>query len=40
MLLFSLSYDHRAIDGAYAALFTTFLSKTLSNVDDLLEDIP
>ena len=40
MLPFSLSYDHRAIDGAYAALFTTFLSKTLSNVDDLLEDAP
>ncbi|MDC0178333.1 2-oxo acid dehydrogenase subunit E2, partial [Woeseiaceae bacterium] len=40
MLPFSLSYDHRAIDGAYAALFTTFLSKTLSNVDDLLEDMP
>jgi pyruvate dehydrogenase E2 component (dihydrolipoamide acetyltransferase) len=40
MLPFSLSYDHRAIDGAYAALFTTFLSKILSNVDDLLEDMP
>ncbi len=39
MLPFSLSYDHRAIDGAYAALFTTFLSKTLSNVNDLLEDM-
>lgn len=37
MLPFSLSYDHRVIDGAYAVRFTTFLSKALSDVDVLLE---
>ncbi len=37
MLPFSLSYDHRVIDGAYAVRFTTFLSKALSEVDLLLE---
>jgi pyruvate dehydrogenase E2 component (dihydrolipoamide acetyltransferase) len=36
MLPFSLSYDHRVIDGAYAVRFTTHLSQTLSNVDALL----
>lgn len=40
MLPFSLSYDHRVIDGAYAVRFTTFLSKALSNVDGLLEAMP
>ena len=40
MLPFSLSYDHRVIDGAYAVRFTTFLSKTLSDVDALLQAIP
>ncbi len=37
MLPFSLSYDHRVIDGAYAVRFTTFLSKALADVDVLLE---
>ncbi len=37
MLPFSLSYDHRVIDGAYAVRFTTFLCKALSEVDLLLE---
>ena len=40
MLPFSLSYDHRVIDGAYAVRFTTHLSQTLSNVDALLEATP
>ncbi|HEX5764372.1 MAG TPA: dihydrolipoyllysine-residue acetyltransferase, partial [Woeseiaceae bacterium] len=40
MLPLSLSYDHRVIDGAYAVRFTTFLSKTLSDVEALLEAIP
>jgi pyruvate dehydrogenase E2 component (dihydrolipoamide acetyltransferase) len=40
MLPFSLSYDHRVIDGAYAVRFTTHLSHTLSNVDALLEANP
>ena len=40
ILPLSLSYDHRVIDGAYAVRFTTFLSKTLSDVDQLLEAIP
>jgi pyruvate dehydrogenase E2 component (dihydrolipoamide acetyltransferase) len=40
MLPFSLSYDHRVIDGAYAVRFTTHLSQTLSNVDALLEAKP
>jgi len=39
MLPLSFSYDHRVIDGAYAARFTTFLSKTLSDVDGLLEAV-
>jgi len=40
MLPFSFSYDHRVIDGAYAARFTTFLSKALSDVDGLLQGMP
>jgi pyruvate dehydrogenase E2 component (dihydrolipoamide acetyltransferase) len=36
MLPLSLSYDHRVIDGADGARFTTFLSKTLANVDSLV----
>ena len=40
MLPLSLSYDHRVIDGAYAARFTTHLSKTLSDAEALLEAIP
>ena len=40
MLPLSFSYDHRVIDGAYAVRFTTFLAKTLGDVDGLLEAIP
>ena len=40
MLPFSLSYDHRVIDGAYAVRFTTHLSQTLSDVNALLEAAP
>ncbi len=36
MLPLSLSYDHRVIDGAEAARFVTFLSKTLGDVQALL----
>ena len=35
MLPLSLSYDHRVIDGAQAVRFTSFLSRTLSAVDQL-----
>ena len=34
-LPFSLSYDHRVIDGADAARFTTRLGKILSNLEEL-----
>ncbi len=37
MLPLSFSYDHRVVDGAYAARFTTYLSKLLSEVDSLLK---
>ena len=37
MLPVSLSYDHRVIDGALAARFTTFLGKTLGDVDALIK---
>lgn len=36
MLPLSLSYDHRAIDGAEAARFTNYLSKVLTDVRKLL----
>jgi pyruvate dehydrogenase E2 component (dihydrolipoamide acetyltransferase) len=36
MLPLSLSYDHRVIDGASAARFTTFLSKILSEARGLV----
>jgi pyruvate dehydrogenase E2 component (dihydrolipoamide acetyltransferase) len=36
MLPLSLSYDHRVIDGAEAARFIVFLSKTLGDVKALL----
>jgi pyruvate dehydrogenase E2 component (dihydrolipoamide acetyltransferase) len=35
MLPFSLSYDHRVIDGAAAARFTTKLGDVLSDVRNL-----
>ena len=40
MLPLSLSYDHRVIDGADAARFTTWLSGALGDVGGLLEAIP
>ena len=40
MLPLSFSYDHRVIDGAQAARFTTFLGQQLSDVDTLLQAIP
>ena len=40
MLPLSFSYDHRVIDGAQAARFTTFLGKVLTDVAALLKAIP
>ena len=40
MLPLSLSYDHRVIDGAAAARFTTFLAQTLGDAPGLLQAIP
>jgi len=40
MLPLSLSYDHRVIDGATAARFTTFLAQTLANPAALVEALP
>jgi len=40
MLPLSLSYDHRVIDGAAAARFTTFLGKALADPAGLLQAIP
>jgi pyruvate dehydrogenase E2 component (dihydrolipoamide acetyltransferase) len=40
MLPLSLSYDHRVIDGATAARFTTFLADCLANVTGLIEAVP
>lgn len=40
MLPLSLSYDHRVIDGAAAARFTTFLAKTLADPRGLTEAVP
>lgn len=40
MLPLSFSYDHRVIDGAQAARFTTYLGKVLSDVDSLLQAGP
>lgn len=37
MLPLSFSYDHRVIDGAQAARFTTFLGKVLADVEALLK---
>jgi pyruvate dehydrogenase E2 component (dihydrolipoamide acetyltransferase) len=39
MLPLSLSYDHRVIDGAMAARFTTFLARTLADPRGLLEAV-
>ena len=40
MLPLSLSYDHRVIDGAAGARFTTFLAQKLADVSSLLEAVP
>ncbi|MEO7775033.1 MAG: 2-oxo acid dehydrogenase subunit E2, partial [Steroidobacteraceae bacterium] len=40
ILPLSLSYDHRVIDGALGARFTTFLSQTLADPKVLLEAEP
>ena len=40
MLPLSFSYDHRVIDGAQAARFTTFLGKVLVDVEALLKAKP
>lgn len=40
MLPLSLSYDHRVIDGAAAARFTTFLAETLAHPQALIEAVP
>ncbi len=37
MLPLSFSYDHRVIDGAYAARFTTYLGQLLSDVESLVK---
>jgi pyruvate dehydrogenase E2 component (dihydrolipoamide acetyltransferase) len=40
MLPLSLSYDHRVIDGAMAARFTTFLAGVLADPRQLTEAVP
>ncbi len=40
MLPLSLSYDHRVIDGATAARFTTYLAQVLSTPSQLAEALP
>lgn len=40
MLPLSLSYDHRVIDGALAARFTTYLGQCLADADGLMQAIP
>ena len=40
MLPLSLSYDHRVIDGANGARFTTYLVSALADVHKLLEAVP
>jgi len=40
MLPLSLSYDHRVIDGAMAARFTSFLAKMLAEPRALIEAVP
>ncbi len=40
MLPLSLSYDHRVIDGASAARFTTYLAQALANPHALVEALP
>jgi pyruvate dehydrogenase E2 component (dihydrolipoamide acetyltransferase) len=40
LLPLSLSYDHRVIDGAMAARFTTFLARVLAEPRTLIEAVP
>ncbi|HEU4485393.1 MAG TPA: dihydrolipoyllysine-residue acetyltransferase [Povalibacter sp.] len=40
ILPFTFAYDHRVIDGALGARFTTFLSNALADVKGLLEAVP
>jgi pyruvate dehydrogenase E2 component (dihydrolipoamide acetyltransferase) len=40
ILPLALSYDHRVIDGAAGARFTTFLAATLADPRTLLEAVP
>ncbi|MGC3980329.1 MAG: dihydrolipoyllysine-residue acetyltransferase [Steroidobacteraceae bacterium] len=40
ILPFTLAYDHRVIDGALGARFTTYLSKQLADVKTLLMAVP
>ncbi len=40
ILPFTLAYDHRVIDGAAGARFTTFLAQKLGDVKGLLEAVP
>jgi len=40
MLPLSLSYDHRVIDGAMGARFSTYLAQLLANPAALLESVP
>jgi pyruvate dehydrogenase E2 component (dihydrolipoamide acetyltransferase) len=40
MMPLSLSYDHRVIDGADGARFSTALAATLNDVSGLLEAVP
>jgi len=40
MLPLSLSYDHRVIDGANGARFTTYLASVLADPRALIEAVP
>jgi pyruvate dehydrogenase E2 component (dihydrolipoamide acetyltransferase) len=40
ILPFTFAYDHRVIDGAGGARFTTFLAEALRDVKSLLEAVP
>ena len=40
ILPFTFAYDHRVIDGAAGARFTTFLAQSLADVKSLLEAVP
>jgi pyruvate dehydrogenase E2 component (dihydrolipoamide acetyltransferase) len=40
ILPFTLAYDHRVIDGALGARFTTYLAQRLADVKTLLEAVP